>query len=191
MPQWSNEPPTAPSGYSLRIIRTPAATPITAIITSPDLIGCPTHYIKNRTIPCEGPDKCPHCAEGFSWRWHGYVSAVLTATLEHVLFECTDHASSAFRTYRLLHGNLRGCHFRAHRPSKRANGRVVIECKPTDPQRTPLPDPPDLVRVLCHIWNIPYTAASITRRPRPPFPGLHVDPSKDDGRYTTKRLLDE
>lgn len=167
MPLWSNAPPEQPEGYSLRIVRTPADKPFTAIVTSTDIIGCPTHYANARTVPCEGSDACPLCHDGHSWRWHGYLACIHTATLEHVLFEFTAASSDTFKNYHQLNTTLRGCHFQAHRPSARHNGRVVIACKPYDPSRLRLPDPPDIQAILSHIWNIPTGTTQ-----------SHVDPTR-------------
>lgn len=155
MPQWQSTPPDDAAGYTLRIVRTPANKPLSAIVTSTDVVGCCTHYAGNRTVPCEGPEACELCRDGFSWRWHGYLGCVLTATLEHVLFEFTAHASDTFANYERLHNSMRGCHFLASRPSGRHNGRVVIQAKPHDQSRLRLPDPPDVKAILCHIWNVP------------------------------------
>ncbi|KKL13131.1 hypothetical protein LCGC14_2528840, partial [marine sediment metagenome] len=83
MPKWQSAPPADQPGFSLRILRTPTNKPIVAYVTSTDVIGCITHFARNRTIPCEGQDNCTWCEEGFSWRWHGYLAALLTDTLEH------------------------------------------------------------------------------------------------------------
>jgi len=157
MPNWSSEPPKEKDGFALRILRTPQAKAIKAIITSTDVLGCCTHFVRNRTLPCEGQETCPWCAEGLSWRWHGYVAALLVDSLEHFLFEFTANASDTFRNYQKLHDNLRGCYFQATRPSQRHNGRVVIQARPADQHRVHLPDPPDIKKLLCHLWNIPNT----------------------------------
>jgi len=156
MPKWENTPPKDTAGLALRIIRTPASKPITAIVTSTDIVGCRTHFAAHRTIPCEAPDRCELCDQGHSWRWHGYVAAILTASLEHVIFEFTAAASDTFYHYQRLHNDIRGCWFQAQRPSGRPNGRVIIKAKPQDQTRLRLPDPPDLQRILCHIWGVPY-----------------------------------
>lgn len=182
MPRWSNDPPADLDRFAFRIVRTPAAKPLTAIATSTDVVGCCTHFINNRTIPCEGPPNCPACTEGYSWRWHGYLSAVLTDTLEHVLFEFTAATSETFRTYLKLHNNMRGCHFKASRPSGKPNGRVVIAAKPTDEQRVRLPDPPDIKQILCHIWNVKLNSTKQVSTTRVPFLQVHTSPDNSDGR---------
>jgi hypothetical protein len=159
MPRWTTEPPKEQAGFALRILRTPQAKPILAIVTSTDVLGCNTHYVHHRTLPCEGHETCEFCQEGHSWRWHGYLAAMLQDTLEHVIFEFTATASTTFANYQALHQNMRGCLFRSTRPSGKTNGRVVIHCRPADTQRTRLPEPPDVKKILCHIWNIPNSLA--------------------------------
>jgi len=184
MPIFTNNPPKIPDGFVFRIIRTPADKPFTAVVTCTDPIGCNTHFANNRTIPCEGFDACPLCQDGFSKRWHGYVSCLVPTTLEHCLFEFTAHAADSFTNYYELHGNLRACAFRAFRPSKRHNGRVIIHTSPADEAKIRLPDPPDIQRLLCHIWNVKYTEPP-KRMNRPPFKVVDVhDGNGRDGRYS-------
>ena len=182
MPKWTSEPPTDREPYAYRILRTPADKPLTGIITCTDIVGLNTHYVHNRTVPCEGIGACPWCDDGHSYRWHAYVSALIQPGLEHALFESTAAASETLRNYLAMYDTVRGCYFRGHRPSKRANGRVVIECRPTDPAKTRLPDPPDVKRILCHIWSVQYTKAADDLRTRYPAKDLHVTPSNGDGR---------
>jgi hypothetical protein len=157
MPRWQNEPPKPDRECAYRIVRTPAAGLLQAIVTSEAPIGCCTHFVNHRTTPCEGPETCPACEEGFSYRWHGWTGAMLSISLEHVLFEFTATTSDVFKNYLAHHDTLRGCHFKCWRPSKRPNGRVVIQTVPADLAKWKLPDPPNLKRILCHIWGVPFT----------------------------------
>lgn len=186
MPRWTDEPPPGGEIHAFRIIRTPATRPIVAVVTCLELNGCPTHFVKNRTIPCERPNPCPAHDQGYSWRWHGYVSCVLSGSYEHVIFEMTAQASDTFKNYQLNAGTLRGCWFRSRRPTGRSNGRVVIECKPTDPVTTRLPEPPNVRRILCHIWNVPYHEVQLLGTGRPPFRDIRIPATDEDGRYTAK-----
>lgn len=158
MPQFSNEPPAGGDRQGIDLIRTPANRPFVAIVTSEDLVGCATHFYRNRTTPCEGDD-CAICAEGLPWRWHGYLSCVDQYTTDHVMFEFTANASDAFRVYRNQYRTLRGCHFKATRQGSKYNGRVHIICKPADLAGKRLPAGVNLPAMCCHIWNIPMTAA--------------------------------
>jgi hypothetical protein len=179
MPDFTREPPPLPDGFIYRIIRTPAKGAIQAIVTSPEVVGCNTHFVNSRTVPCEGLGTCPMCDDGHSRRWHGYLAAILTNCLEHILFEFTAHASDTFKNYYLAHTTLRACAFKAYRPSQRPNGRVVIHTSPADEARFPLPEPPDLRKILCHIWNCQYTPPVKTGMCRPPFKDAQVGGNGD------------
>jgi len=183
MPQWSDHPTSNGQLYAFRIVRTPATGSVDALCTSPGLHGCPTHFVSNRTIPCEGSDACKLCAAGHSWRWHGYVSCVLVKTNEHVLFECTAQAADTFATYLCHNPSLIGCHFLARRPSGRQNGRVIIQARTHDLSTARLPDPPNVRRILCHIWGVQYTESTETPSERRPFHAVRVHPSTADARY--------
>jgi len=183
MPRWSDTPPTGTDQPSYRIIRTPADKSITLCVTSEGITGCVTHFVQNRTVPCEGEPVCQHCQEGHSWRWHGYLSGIMAGTHEHVLFEFTAPPSDTFRNYLQIAGTLRGCIFTANRPSGRPNGRVVVACKSPTLSHLQIPDPPNIRNILCRVWNIQNNAATPVPSPRPPIKNTAVAPSKRDGRY--------
>jgi len=160
MLHFTNAPPPDPSGPGLRLRRTPNAGKLTAIITCRRLIGTPTHFYQHRTIPCQGSD-CPACNANHPWRWHGYLSAIDSKTNEHFLFEMTAQAAEPFTNYFQRHGTLLGCMFEATRLGEHHNGRVLIRCKPVELTKINLPNEPDLIGCLCHIWNIPRPEATI------------------------------
>jgi len=176
MPKWSNKPPADASSNSYRIRRTPCGGQITAIATSDDLVGCNTHFHKGRTTPCESPD-CPACDEGLPWRYHAYCSALDTGSNEPFLFECTAQVAELFLAYRATYGTLRGCLFRARRASKHPNGRVLLELKPVDQTQRTLPDEPNIKKMLCYLWNVPY-ADVIEADHHRPNKRLHKLPAK-------------
>lgn len=154
MPVFTNRPPEDSSGPGLRLRRTPAPGKLTGIVTCRELIGCPTHFYRHRTVPCEPPD-CEACKAGHPWRWHGYLSAIDCKTNEHFIFEMTAQAAETFTQYQARHDTLLGCLFEAARLGDRHNGRVLMRCKPADLTKINLPSAPDLMMCLCHIWNIP------------------------------------
>jgi len=188
MNPWSSTPPKETSNLALRIVRCPATGTLTAIITCPGLTGRETHFVNNRTQPCDGEGECSWCQEGHSRRWHGYVSCLLTNTMEHVLFEMTGIASETFTQYYRLKDTLLGCHFQARRPNGRHNGRVVIACKPSDPQRAKLPPPVNVQKILCHIWGIPYAGLGNPGRTRPLIERVGVISGKNNGRNQTREI---
>ena len=149
----TNRPPVDPLGQPLSLLRTPAYRAILAIVTSEDIVGCPTHYYKGRTSPCQS-QSCPACADGISWRWHGYLAAWQPTQGLHFLFEMTAIAAEPFVEYRDAHGGLRGCLFEAKRLTPVPNGRLRIQCKPADLSKVRLPQAPDVIRCLIKIWGL-------------------------------------
>lgn len=174
MPRFDTSPPVENHHSGYRLIRTPASHPLLAHVLSDNLIGCRTHYVANRTIPCETPH-CEHCEAGIGWRWHGYLAVILDSTQEIVLFECTARAAEAFAAYYQRHTTTRGCHFKAVRYKSRHNGRVLIQAKPGDLAKINLPPAPSVEKLLCHIWNIPPSTTRTTdHKPRNPHENLEV-----------------
>lgn len=157
MPCWSSDLPAVDrhNGYDLR--RTPTDRPLRAVITCDTLNVTWTHYWGGRTRPCEAPD-CDACNHNSPRRAHCYVSAYDPTTREHFLFESTAAAARAFADWVETYGTLRGCYFQAHRPKRRRNAKVEIVTKPWDQTKGKLPEPPDVARAMCVIWQIPAAA---------------------------------
>jgi len=183
MPNWTTTPPTTDEHHAFRILRTPTDQSFEAIVTAVEIAGTYTHYVSNRTIPCEGPPDCEHCQEGHSFRWHGYLSCIVPKTYEHCIFEFTKIPGKTFANYRQIHQEMRGCHFRSSRPSKRINGRVIISCKQYDANRYSLPKPPNIRQILCHIWNVQYKNTIQQYDPEHLAQQVIAAPNKRDGRY--------
>jgi len=138
----------------LPLIRTPAGKPLTAFITSDDLIGCDTHFWGGHTVPCDKPD-CEACEAGSTYRWHAYLAAYNPDDQLHFIFECTAQAAAKFQEYRKEHVTLRGCHFQAYRWHGRRNGRVIIKFSPASLVPAALPNAPDLAKVMAVVWRLP------------------------------------
>lgn len=172
MPTYTNAPPPDPRGNSFTLIRTPANGILSALITCSDMVGCPTHWYGGRTVPCES-DNCVPCSEGIPWRWHAYVSAVLSKTHRHVLIEFTAQAAEHLVIFRNAQTTLRGCHINARRAHNRHNGRVIITCKPTDLTDMRLPKEPNLIAALSIIWNLSPLAVESTRKEKD-MPKLNI-----------------
>ncbi len=153
MPNFSSTPPPDSQESGYRLIRTPPTGKIQAHVISEQLIGCPTHFVGNRTVPCEAPN-CDPCDSGLGNRWHGYLLILIESSQEMVVFEMTKKAALTFQDYHKRHGTLRGCHFMATRLNQKANGRVLVTCKTGDLTRVNLPAPKSVERLMCHIWNI-------------------------------------
>lgn len=133
--------------------RTPTNSKLSACVTSPDLIGCNTHFYQGHTVPCSLPE-CEACTKGVPWAWHGYVGAMKGSTREHFLFEFTPQVADVLKDYRAHNGTLRGCIFIAQRHNNRPNGRVILQTRPGDLAALNLPPPPDLEACMAIIWNL-------------------------------------
>lgn len=179
MPIWNDDPPADAHHFTFRICRTPPNADFKGIITSSKASGCPTHYYNHRTVPCGGSKGCNACDAGYSWRWHGYAAVMLTSTLEHVLFEFTAPTSDVFKNYHRRYNTLRGCGLVAKRPSGRTNGRVVVTTTPVDLLKWQLPEEPNLRKILCHIWGVPYVEETDTASAHQPIDGISL--KKDNG----------
>jgi len=160
MPTWSTATPTSAKHMGFDLVRTPIDQPLRAIITAADFVGCDTHFWGGRTVPCERPD-CPACGQGMPYRWHAYISCILSKTHDHVIFECTQLAAKSFEAYKIAHGTLRGCLFTASRPKKASNSKVCLCTHPADLTQLVLPDPPDLIKILSVIWQLPSAGVEI------------------------------
>ena len=181
MPNWSHDVPEQPRGQALPIRRTPAARPIEAIVTSPDLIGCYTHFFKGSTTPCAGSE-CEACQNGTSYRWHAYMTALDVFTNLHFIFECTALAAEFFTTYRDKQATLRGCHFKAKRWNNRPNGRILIQVKPADLGERQLPQPPDLKKCMAILWSLPEAEVEDgIHNPENKTQALHVNKQRSNG----------
>lgn len=168
MPRWQNEPPAADRLFANRIVRTPADKSLAGICTSPHPTGTMTHYANGRTQPCEGQGSCDLCAAGHSARWHGYIGLLIVGTMEHVIFEYTAPANDVLKRYYEQHDSLRGCGIIAHRPSRTPNGRVVLRTQPTDLLKWKLPEAPELMTILCHIWGVATGEAALDNHGKVP-----------------------
>lgn len=165
MPAFSNQLPTQQKHMGYDIKRTPAASPLRAIVTSDDILVCNTHFWHGRTLPCERMQTdaagnvtagdCQPCNDAMPYRTHVYVSAFDGKTHEHFIFECTSNAAKAFAEHRAAAGTLRGCGFQASRPKCGKNSKVIIELIATNPARLQLPEAPNLIKALCVIWRLP------------------------------------
>jgi len=161
MPVLSNHPPTDATPHALTLRRVQPGKPALFVVTSPDLLGCWTHYWGGRTVPCED-SHCRPCLEGMPRRWHAYLGAYGPSTHSACLVELTALACQPLLDYRKAHGTLRGCEVRARRAGQALNSRLIVTCSPADLQGLPLPPPPDLPRCLAVLWSIPHTAFTVS-----------------------------
>lgn len=197
MPNWQRTIPAEDKKSGYRLERTPPDGTFTGIVTCTELVGCYTHYWGGRTMPCERPD-CPACNSNSPTRWHAFLSSWNPSTHDHVIFQCTAKAAAAFEEYQASHGTLLGCAFRAHRPKRRRNAQVVIDCRPADLTKLRLPQAPNIMQAMAVIWQIPGAAlvADEAARGAPLIKALSHrmgeafdNPADGNGRHTPPEVL--
>ena len=188
MPTFTNAPPDDGGQRPLQLIRVPSQSKIRWLITTPDLIGTPTHYYHGRTQPCEGPE-CQACQEGLSWRWHGYVAIYSPRSQRHCLLELTARVAESFVRYRDDHGTLRGCDMTAWRSPQQPNGKVFVTLVPADLTSIKLPEPPDVLRCLMKMWDLAEADVSIGPATKN-APRIAIDTSTSPKNWQPNRLPD-
>jgi len=151
MPEWSNRPPQKSEFAGIRLVRVPAKGSIRGLVTSTHLLGCLTHYYRQRTAPCEGVN-CQACRDGHAPRWHGYISYLDANGHNHRVLELTALAAQAVAEFDDRNGTLRGAIFYAERTGGRPNSPVAVTVEPHDTDLRKLPDPLDLEKFLTTIW---------------------------------------
>jgi hypothetical protein len=152
MPNWSASPPTTPHDQQYRLIRTPAARSLHCVMLADAPVGCPTHYFKGRTMPCE-TDKCEPCSIGMPWRWHAYMPIQVWGTNERCILELTAQACEQLAEAVAQYETLRGVEIVLDRPSRRPNGRVRIVVAPGRRPDSTLPPAPNTIACMSHIWG--------------------------------------
>jgi hypothetical protein len=152
MPDWSNTPPTCPHDMQYRLIRAPAARSLHCVMLAEKPIGCPTHYWKGRTMPCETAN-CEPCQLGIPWRWHSYTPIQIWGSNEKCILELTAQASEQLGPALAEFQSLRGVEIVIDRPSRRPNGRVRIVVAPARRPEGSLPPCPNTIACMSHIWG--------------------------------------
>jgi len=208
MPTWSNELPKSGKHMGFDLRRTPQSASLQAIITSPELLVCDTHFWGGRTIPCERHHQeidgtitagnCAACNDAVPFRTHVYVSALDTKSRDHFIFECTAHAAKSLEEYRLGNGTLRGCIIHAVRPKGGVNSKVVIQTSPANMGKINIPDPPNVILALTTIWRLPLTGLAIedqrhkhptVRTKKEPINRMRTQPSNQPEPRTLREIL--
>lgn len=178
-PIFFDDPNEIPKQQSAQLVRTPPTGRLKAIITSPKIIACPTHYHARRTTPCGGPGNCPLCESGLKWRLHGYLSILNTDNLAHQILEVPARTYDALAQWYRNFNTVRGLYIELSRPTQRPNGQIQLIVR--RPQTIPesLPDPLPVQWLLCKIWGVP-----TSDEPPPP------EPQKTPARHRTEKPID-
>ncbi len=164
MSQWTEEIPDPKDFAAIRLIRVPTAGTITGLITSPNIIGCWTHWDAYRTQPCPGleppPNPEPHwqpcrlCKDAQPRRWHAWISLYLEVQSRQIVLQLPTLAATNLRDARAQYGYLRGLVAAFSRQHKRPNSRILVETRPLLRPQTFVPEPVDIKRYMSLIWQV-------------------------------------
>lgn len=173
---WTNEPSDANNLSPTRLIRTRPGKPLTALITSDQLLGCYVHFWRGRTTPCNGAT-CEACNDNRLKRWYGWVSACTLAMTENVILEITAACCDPIKDYVRTHGRLRGAQLFLERATAKQNSRLIARITESKHSPDVLPAALDVVHVLEHIWETHHSRHTDDAKAQNDLPGqLHMFP---------------
>jgi len=151
---WLEKTPTdKDSHFNWTIRRASHEKPTNLIVLSRELFGIRTHFWSGRTVPCLRTG-CDACKAGRLSRWTGYLACIEPSTWSQVLFEYTPPAAEQLLKMIQEQGYLRGSKITAGRCKKTANGRVTVAPRGLYEDRDKLPEAPELLPILFHIWGM-------------------------------------
>lgn len=151
---WLEKTPTdKDSHFNWTIRRASHEKPTNLIVVSRELFGIRTHFWSGRTAPCLRQN-CDACNAGRLSRWTGYLACIEPSTWSQVLFEYTPPAAEQLLKMIQEQGYLRGSKITAGRSKKTVNGRVTVTPRGLYEDRDKLPEAPELLPILFHIWGM-------------------------------------
>jgi hypothetical protein len=150
----SNRPPEDRKNQAWPLLRVPTTATLKAAILQPTVIGVVTHFYGGRTLPCQ-VENCKACQDDAPTSWHSYTACQRAKDHDLFLLELTAAASEALFMYEAANPSLRGCLITCSRPKQIPNGRIVLRTEPLDLSKISLPEPPNVVALLCKIWRLP------------------------------------
>ncbi len=154
MPNWSQQPPADLKTESMPLMRTPPKGKLKGLITSDKLIGCPVHWWRGRSMPCDG-ERCPACEKHTPWRWKGYICLWTPNTTLHFILELPAAATDPLGDYLAQYETLRGAKFTTCRIPEKPTGKVHSEIARIDISQYKLPQAPNILNHLSKIWDLP------------------------------------
>jgi hypothetical protein len=148
---WTDAP-EAPVLPRIEILSPKPGMDVWVICTSERITGVMTHYLHQRTRPCNGDeDTCEGCLLSLPKRWKGYLAGSMPPKGKQFLVEITYEG---YRNCKELHGLnavLYGKKVILHRAGAARNSRVVVTVAPGEGPA--FADRPfDVQEALLRIW---------------------------------------
>lgn len=150
---WDDAPPEDDGRY-IKILPAPTFGTVHLACVSSALVGCWTHFVEARTIPCTlGNGGCICKRDGLASRWRGYLCCWHVQQAELFLVELTNEA--------VKHCNidltnppwpLRGALLKLYRSGRTKRSPVRIEFAQASLIIPNMPDEPDVRAALWRVW---------------------------------------
>lgn len=155
------EESAAPLG--LPVVRAPHKGCLVLTILSDHVLGCWTHFYRRRTQPCMGAE-CTICPHENTRRWYGWIIGYDVVRREKKLMEIPASVAINLRAYRAERSTLRGHSLKLFRKNDKSNGPVVGAIGQPKIDLSLLPECPDIVSLLCRLWQIKSLTADEVKR---------------------------
>lgn len=162
--RWTNVPPEGTEAKPDILSPKPGQT-LDLVILSDSVLGVETHYLGERTRPCEGDEEsCLGCRAHLQTRWKGYLVVWIGNGKPQAIAELTTEAYRRCPPLQNPKVSLRGHKLRLTRAAGKPNGRVRAELGEFMLGWENAPLPLDLECALYRIW--------FTTRRNKPAPGM-------------------
>lgn len=149
-----HEAPDASAGpLGLQVVRAPSKGKVSFTLLSDAVLGTWTHYFRRRTQPCMGVE-CQICPLENTRRWYGWLVGFNVLRGQKWLVEVPAGVALNLQAWRRERGSLRGCSLSLFRANNKENGPVRGEISPPHLDIGLLPECPDIVSLLCRMWQI-------------------------------------
>lgn len=175
--EWNDNPHTQTQPHSADLRRCPPGGLPPAIILMDWITGNELHWWNGRSFP-HLKTECPACAAKRAKVWKGYVACLDPKTRKIFILELTPNCTEPLSAYKLTFGSLRGATIKLDRPATKINGRVTATVTPTHLGGLELPQPPDVRKILQHMWQTDHRPAD--DQPQVPRPIVESPMSNEE-----------
>ena len=131
---------------------------LTAIVLSQRVLGVFTHWVGQRSLPCNSRDG-EHCLVDHKtsgrYRWQGWVAVLPISGQVPGFVSITENVAKK-NPYLRTAKTLRGATIHLWRSGENKESQMLCKLSAESEPRSDLPIPPSTVEFLCRLWNIPY-----------------------------------
>lgn len=146
--------------------------PVSALITSDQVLTCYTHYRDKVTKPCLRHPGCPGCVARMARRWKGFLCVVSKMTGRSCIAELTAGAVESCPALMDRNRSLRGWELSLTRRGRATNAPVTASIRDARSVngKDHLPPAFDLVASLFHLWGLDGADSDYLRPDNQPGP---------------------